>query len=329
VTTRFSYIHLSDAHFCAEPVRNNALALIKRRPRDLIDTGWAQAQKHGFLSFAKPASYIPEIISGVAQFCFERSGVSDGIVVTGDLATTGMMSDINVAKAFIGEPPSYGFVTASRFPTLNSSNLPIYVLPGNHDKFINISGSPNCPHFELNFLDHMQNFGLGVGHWVRRKQGHALGFVYADLCLQSRMDALDKVVGAYGQGRVYEEVLKELRNRTFMLREKYSGIHFVWLLHFAPFDCGYRLQLIDWETIVESALALGVIATLCGHTHKAAKHIMDKHVVYCSGSAGCADSEDDSRVHMIHLDIGEKCQISRESYIWSGSKHEFVLHDTD
>src|SRR5712692_3859232 len=95
---RWSYIHLSDIHFCVEPLRHNALTLIKRRPRDLIDTG--RAGGLGFLSVARPASYIPDIVSGVAKFCFDRRYISDGILITGDLATSGLMSDIRVAHSF-------------------------------------------------------------------------------------------------------------------------------------------------------------------------------------------------------------------------------------
>jgi predicted phosphodiesterase len=104
-----------------------------------------------------------------------------------------------------------------------------------------------------------------------------------------------------------------------------------WIIHFAPFDCGYDLQLIDFEMITRSALSLGVAATLCGHTHKASKHEIDNHVVYCSGSAGCVDSEEDSRVHVMHIDVDEdqQCKITRESYIWDGNRHEFVFQGVD
>jgi predicted phosphodiesterase len=327
--TRFRYIHLSDVHLCLEPGRHNAVTLLQRQPRGRIDTGWAQTRNIGFFSLAKPASYVPEIVSGVAQFCFQRAAVSDGILVTGDVATTGMMSDINVAYSFVADRASGGYVTSARSPTLNTSNTPIYVLPGNHDKFVDVSGTPNCQHFELKFGAYMRNFSSGVGHWIRRKQDCLLGFIYADFCLLSRTDAIDKAIGAYGQGRVYQHILDELRKRTLLLRNRYGEIRLVWVIHFAPFDCGYGLQLIDFATIIQAALALGVVATLCGHTHKASKLVIDKHVVYCSGSAGCVDSEVDSRVHVIHFDIDKECQVSRETYRWDGGHQEFRFHNYD
>jgi len=326
MATRWSYIHLSDVHFCAEPMRHNALTLIRRRPRDLIDTG--RRYGIGFLSVAKPASYVPDIVSGVAQFCLERAQVTDGILITGDLATTGMMSDIRVANSFIREPAKSGYSTENLFPTLAGSNLPIFMIPGNHDKYRDNKAAPNCKSFELIFESYMRNFQSGVGHWVRRKNESVLGVISADFCLLERKDA-QGAGGAYGQGKVYQHVLNELKSRTFALRDKYKGIHLIWMIHFAPFDCGHWLQLIDFDVIVQSAIALSVEATLCGHTHRASKHQTDNHVVYCSGSAGCVDREDDSRVHVLHIDVGEECHISRESHIWDGSRQEFVFHGID
>jgi hypothetical protein len=105
VAARFTYIQLSDVHFCTQPGRHNLISLMARRPRDYIDTCLRQAGELGFESLAKPVSFSPKIVSGVAQFCYQRSQQNDvdGILFTGDLATTGMMTDIGVARRFISE----------------------------------------------------------------------------------------------------------------------------------------------------------------------------------------------------------------------------------
>jgi Calcineurin-like phosphoesterase len=289
----------------------------------------AQSTALGFLSISKPASYVQEISSGVAKFCLEQAGQTDGIIITGDLATTGQMRDLNVAYSFIADPAVDGYITQDRFPTLTPTNLPICLFPGNHDKYANDEGEPNCAHFELRFQDFMGRFEYSVGHWIRRKQGRLLGLIFADLCLQSRLAASDRVIAVYGQGRVYDDVLATLKNRTVDLRNRYHNIALVWLIHFAPFECGYGLQLHNWHSIVEAAVPLGVKATLCGHTHKASKTIIDKHVIYCAGSAGCVDSEADSRVHLLHFDVDDVFQISRESFLWNADAHAFVHSDDD
>ena len=322
--SRFRYLHLSDTHFCVEPLRRNAVTLMRRRPRDIIDTVFPQVGLLGFLSLAKPASYVPEIVSGAAQFCLERSNISDGIIVTGDLATTGMMSDIVVARSFISDRATNGFLGDAGFPTLNAGNA-IDVLPGNHDNYTDNRGTPNCKHFALNFEQQMQNFENGVGYWVRRKQGKLIGFIYADFTLQSRMDASDRMIAVYGQGRVKDDVLSALKNRTFDLRSRFKDIALVWVIYFAPFDCGYRLHLHNWQAVIDAAITLKVAATLCGHTHRASKSVISEHTVYCAGSAGCVDSERNSQVHIVNFDVDDNaCRVSRENFIWDTQQHEYV-----
>jgi hypothetical protein len=216
--------------------------------------------------------------------------------------------------------------TAERgFPTLGASKLPVHILPGNHDKYLDRWGTPNCMNFQLKFEHLMPNFNSDIGHWINMKQGVRLGFIYADFCLLERGDARDKIIGAYGQGRVYADILNELKERTLTLRSKYPGIQLVWLMHFAPFDCGYGLELIDWSDIEQTAISLRVAATLCGHTHRGRKSVRDDHVIYCGGSAACVDSEEDIRVHIIHFDVDNKCGVSRESYRWNAEVQEFQL----
>ena len=325
---RFSYIHLSDTHFCIEPVRRNALGLMRRLPRNRIDTYWRQMRTIGYLSLAKPASYIPEILIGAAQFCLERPSV-DGVIFTGDLATTGMMTDLLVARSFVSEPAADGFVTENGSPTLNVGSRNIYVLPGNHDKYINPAGAPNCIHFAMQFGSLMRNYRDGVGHWVRRKGNAHVGFIYADFTLQTRMDASDKFFAVYGQGRVKEEVLRELKDRSFDLRRRFEKITLVWVLHFAPFDCGYSLRLHDYGDFIDAAISLRVAATICGHTHRASKTSVDGHTILCAGSTGCVDAEEDSRIQVLHFDVGKEIHIQRENYIWSSNEQEFVFLSRD
>ena len=326
---RFNYIHLSDTHLCVQPNRRSAQQLIRRNVRYALDTAWQQSHTLGFLSVIRPASYLPEIAAGAAQFCFERFQILDGIILTGDLATTGIITDINAAHSFVTAPATAGFYAGLRTPTLGFMGADIYVVPGNHDKFSDSKGTPNCKNFELTFEANMPNLNSGVGHWVVQKQSKHLGFVYADFCLQSRLDAEDKVVGAFGQGRVYEDVYSELTKRTLQLRGSFRNIPIVWIIHFAPFDCGYGLKLNEFDKLVQGALRLKVAATLCGHTHKASKTTYDDHVIYCGGSAGCVDSENDSRIHVIQFDVDEQCRISRDNYIWDRGLHEFIHHSAD
>jgi predicted phosphodiesterase len=326
---QFSYIHLSDTHLCIQPGRRNVQQLIQRNVRNALDTAVEQTQTLGFASILRPASYVPEIVAGAAQFCFERAQIVDGLIFTGDLATTGTGTDIAIAHTFVSAPATAGFYSAPRTPTLAFLGSEIHVVPGNHDKFADEKGTPNSRNFELRFDTYMPNFSSGVGHWVVEKQSHHLGFIIADLTLQSRADADDRLVGVFGQGRVYKVVLDELTKRTLHLRSQFSDISLVWVIHFAPFECGYRLRLVDFDEIVDAAVRLRIVATLCGHTHKSSKTVIDNHVIYCGGSAGCVDSDRDARIHVLKFDVGTDCRVRRENFVWDRAQHEFVHHSDD
>jgi predicted phosphodiesterase len=302
---------------------------MQRDLRSQIDTGWRQARELGIDSLFKPASYVPSIISGVAQFCLARRDV-DAILITGDIATTGLPADLNIARNFVtARATAGGFVSDVRFPTLNGSGVPIYVLPGNHDRYADNMGTPDCAEFDGLFGAYMPNFRSSIGYWIDQKENRQVAFVYGDFCLQTRMDALDNAVAVFGQGRVYQDVLKLLEDKTRQLQTESKISCVVWAIHFAPFECGYQLCLINYQDILRSAEDLGVKAILCGHTHNSMAVAQRGHTIYCAGSAGCIDREDDARVQVFNIDIDETCSVWRENYIWSAEQHEFMFDSVD
>jgi hypothetical protein len=66
-----------------------------------------------------------------------------------------------------------------------------------------------------------------------------------------------------------------------------------------------------------------------GHLERCRRAPDDSRKACCSGSAGCVDSEHDSRIHIIQIDIDDNCRISRDTYKWDPSEHEFVFHSSD
>jgi hypothetical protein len=161
------------------------------------------------------------------------------------------------------------------------------------------------------------------------KEDKGLAFITADFCLISRDDADDKGLAVYGQGRVYDHIFTELRNRTLDLRMKFSGVVVVWILHFAPYDCGFLLRLADFQNIIDAARSMGVFVSICGHTHEPLRHSGGGHIVYCAGSAGCVDSEENSFLHVLHFDIEEECRVSRETHEWNADDGEFKFKERD
>src|SRR6478752_4706646 len=91
----YRYVHISDLHFCAQPWRVNALS--KRKLHEALDTfDGGRAPEREWNSIIRPASFVPEVASGVARFCYWLNRNFDGIIISGDLATTGQGVDLAV-----------------------------------------------------------------------------------------------------------------------------------------------------------------------------------------------------------------------------------------
>jgi len=321
----FRYVHVSDFHFCVRPWRTNAL--FKRDLHRTLDTSAGKVPQQEWNSIFQPSSYIPEVASGVARFCYWLNRKFDGIIVSGDLSTTGKPGDLATARTFISDPPTGQTVyVRPNEATISGTIAPgsIHLIPGNHDRYQNDLGRPGSPNFVLMFADKfMRNFDGEVGHWIRRKSERELGFVYADFSLRARSDATRSWVGAYGQGRVYANVLQKLRNKTQELKDR--GMPVVWIIHFAPWDCDPNLQLIGFSQVTDLAASLGILCTLCGHTHEQDNIVRKGHQIYCAGSAGCVDSKAKSRVHVIDMSIDDLGgSVSRRNFGWSWDEDAFV-----
>lgn len=323
----FRYVHLSDLHFCTQPWRTYG-NLFKRDLHKALDTfDKTSAPQNEWNSVIRPASYIPEIASGVARFCHWLNGKFDGIIISGDLATTGRGGDLNVARSFVVDPPNYGPFIRYNEPTISGTTAAtnIHLVPGNHDRYQNDFAKPGSPHFSLMFeKPYMRNLKGDVGHWIKSKRGRNLGFVYADFSLRQRSDASNPVSGPYGEGKVYAETLTQLTRKTSELQER--GIPVIWVIHFAPYDCEQQsLELINFKKVTDTAKQLNVVSTLCGHTHNQEHIVVNGHPVYCAGSACCVDSKDKSKIHLLSIKVDQNvCSISRQNFRWSWDRDSFV-----
>jgi hypothetical protein len=177
----------------------------------------------------------------------------------------------------------------------------------------------------------MQNLDpqLGtVGYWIKNKREKLLAFVYADFSLQSRLHASNPLY-AFGQGRAYPSVLGAAERLTTEIRNRFKDITIIWVLHFAPFDCVTSLRLIDWKSVAVAAARLNILCTLCGHTHDQTKTTINGHTIYCAGSAGCVDSEANSRVHVLEFELDSNVRLKRRNFVWKDSDHDFIEDEND
>ncbi|WP_398482302.1 metallophosphoesterase [Tardiphaga sp.] len=325
----FRFVHFSDLHFCIYPLRRNLQSLHLRGLWKHVDVLHQQVKQFDLSTVVRPSSYDPRITAAVARFCYDRRNIIDGSIISGDLAATGKPVDLRVAKGFIEDAPTVGPYASYIAQSLAGTSRPIYILPGNHDKYVNDSGTPGSPHFDLMLEHHMRNKYADVGYWAQRKPNgkETIACVYADFSLRNVSDAPDPAF-YHGQGKVYTDTLGDLELVTRGVREKYDDALIFWLIHFAPFHAKRTLHLDDWHLIARSANRLGVSFTICGHTHEKSKHVINNHLIYCSGSAGSVDMVGNSFVHLIEVDVAGR-QVVRKNYRYSPGNQEFTFDSAD
>jgi predicted phosphodiesterase len=319
----FRYIHLSDFHLCIEPRRGNVLPLLKLRnlvEPDVWSSVGKQVKRLGPKSILYPASYEPEVLSGAARFCRQKHETVDAIIVSGDLCTTGMLDDLIVAEKFLNGSKSTntGFTASIDF-----CRDKVVTVPGNHDRYKDNFADPNCINFELKFGRFLRNFSDRVGHWVDAIDQLKIAFVFIDFTLKSKKDA--KPQNRYGRGRAYPEIVEEAISRSDLLIHKYPNAHLVWVLHFAPYDCGDFLMLEGSDAMLSAATKCNVKAILNGHTHKPLFDYHDGIPIACAGSTCAFDSTGSHAIHILEFRAYENGNftVSREDFGWDARNQEF------
>lgn len=304
--TVFRFLQISDLHLCIEPSRRNALSLFSRRPRKSIDVLLKSFSQRIDMTLYTPESYDPTIVNAAAAYTWQVGNHLDAIFFSGDIATTGMQTDLAAASNRVTKP-ARNYIYHENGPTFNNSNTPIFLLAGNHDNYRNDKGDPGGQAgFLLNFGDFMPNYRNGISHVVMEKDGHFISMIMADFSFRSSDDAGSAVARKYtkyGQGLVYADILRDLEHRTLTLRRRYTGIHVCWMVHFAPFDCGHHLKLIDFNKLISSAIPLNIQQIFCGHTHEPSTHNRGSVSIFCAGSAGAVGSEDNAQLHILEFDF--------------------------
>lgn len=315
----FSFIHLSDLHLSLVPSRRNLFNYSLKRI-DIIKDDWAKGKKKRDLIY--PATYNPEVLSAVARFCNDWHDAVDGIILTGDLCTTGMATDLGTGVEFLCTSARAGMLTAKNVPTISSFSSEVVLLPGNHDRYANNWGWPNSVAFDLQFVDFIPNFVQRVGHTVYEKNGLCLGIIIADFCLRKVSDAIPS--GHYGQGKVYDDTLSRLDAVTKGIRSKHKDCQIVWMVHFAPYDCGVLLELRDYKKLRDLADQLDVKYMMCGHTHVRRKEVWSNLTIYCAASSSGIDSFPSNEVHLINFDVtASSISARRQSFTWDEREQAF------
>ena len=323
---QFRLLHLSDLHFCRRPNNPDLLALFRANPLSAARVLIFDERIN------RLASYQPQLADAIAEFVYhERDGL-DAVVITGDLATTGINIDLQPAERYVAEPCSSKWLTSRQTSSLASAGLPIFVLPGNHDRYLDDVGRSGGTEFDRTFAI---QWPTGARVHTRRLRSpddaEKLGIVLVDFCLRRDADAKRPTrMNRYGRGRVYPSIVRELVSATRGLYDE--GITaVVWATHFPPSpvyedeeedDC---MRLLESDALIAAAQECEIRHLLAGHIHRNHRYEIGDLEVFCAATS-TAVSEYPNEIHVLSIWVegGRVSAVNRQDHPYNLERQSFA-----
>jgi 3',5'-cyclic AMP phosphodiesterase CpdA len=335
--TRFQIAHISDLHFAVEEARGNAFT--EHNHVELI---------LGFSNRYLPSSFTGRKAIILADLLVDLKDEIDALLITGDLATTGDIQDLEAAKDWIVGNASTKYIPALRgfAPVPNTVRRigdvkPFVIIPGNHDRFLGRKNEPGSTSFETvfgtywdldsGFVDQTCPFPA-IRKTTLRSRASAnstekLTFLCADLALRAKHD--DQGTWGYlGQGRAYSDICTDLVDETRHCRSEDSLNCVVWVIHFPPrFEhpkVGNRLRLLGEDLLLDSADSVDVKLVFTGHTHLADvyKARKSRAVVVCAGTPIAFGKGEEHSFNLATLDVDQGCLVDAKVVHWAFNSTE-------
>jgi len=287
------------------------------------------------------SSYDVGVLQRFADFVHQHAanGLLDAVVLTGDIATTGDTEELEKALEFFEAPPDVRLrsQTSEQEPTLAELPIPIFLLPGNHDRYKTGPGyapggfgyGPGGREFDRIFKKYwrgpvMPTFDSQadiLDYKPLRNDGLVVAIISADFNLLTADDC-NWPFGWLAQGKVYDPILDQLEDSTTSIVTHWrrsNEVCVIWAIHFPPSypRISRLMQLIESDRFVLRANTCGVKAVLAGHTHDPVKYRRPemKFDVFCAGtvSQGFAPGGNHFRIIEIRNDTGQ-ISIASEDY---------------
>jgi 3',5'-cyclic AMP phosphodiesterase CpdA len=275
-----------------------------------------------------PSTFSPDVALSLLRKLIEEIPHLDAILITGDLATTGNNTDLQLARNFFaGVVPDTWHPSQEKLPSLlDDEDIQLITLPGNHDRYEGVLLQPLSNHFEKHFgmfwdFEREHAFGLAPSNRDTGRvristlilEDTALVVLTADLTLETTHQG-EGNVGWLGQGRVHRPVIEELIKATndIQLELKQDGltVAVTWAVHFPPNfpEVNNALQLLESEILVNAAASCGVSLVFAGHTHqtltyKTSSTDGSEVTVICSGPSAGISAHEQYAFSIVELDI--------------------------
>lgn len=304
------------------------MSLLERklwRNLDVFGSNMDEDVAHHF-SFLKPASYDDVPLLAAANFLEEFSNELDRLVVLGDLATTGMDQDLEVAAQVFLDGRTKQHLNAALEPRLGGLGIPMHIVPGNHDRYQDDKATPGGDAFDR-YFGSVYKPSKGVCSDTVRNDDLAIGVISADFCFSAGRELA--YLRRLGRGAVDDIVLAELDYQTRQWQRDNPDMPVVWALHFSPADgVSTSLVLEEREKVTNLAKKLRVNHIFCGHTHLRKRQVGTHPHIYCAGSVSAIDSSDKHFLHICTLSQSDTKQLQLEVFDLKYDEHlqEFVSY---
>lgn len=315
--SRVSLLHISDLHISKYP----ALPVMSRRsPGNYY---------HAVRNHTYAASHGSGKLNALVNLVHDVKDSLDGILITGDIATTGLDFDLSKALAFVeGVPDPDDARTSGGFPTLRGAGCPVHLLPGNHDRyklrFGGLGYAPGGRKFHKIFHSYWK---ADVMRSAVLKTDLAVGIIASDFSLRNTRHAewSNLFVNAYSQGKAYDDVVRNCMAETQAFKTEHEGtkdVFIIWAVHFPPVPEQGKsyMKFLDRQRVLLAANNSGVSLILSGHTHDPFDFKSPRHRFHALGT-GSATQHDSPE--------GNYCQLVSIENSRSGFSLEIVNYGFD
>lgn len=273
MTEEFRLLHASDLHFAR---RGDFLHAVPQGNWDRAS--WALRRALNCQPLCAQSSFNSARAIEFGAELRRRLPDLDLVVFSGDVATTGTRSDLAVAFEYFSGKFAHPSVGIRRLPNLlePGSSYRVAFLPGNHDRFVDRSGTPGAAEFERVFGQTWD----GHKNWINKADSNVrvailssgserLAICMADFTL-ARSTSVVNPLDRFGCGRVTRSRLAQLVTATQKVRDRVPNSLVLWSVHFPPsyYKTPNDLRLIKQDDLTAAAQRLEVPMIMCGHLHE-------------------------------------------------------------
>ncbi len=342
----FRFLHISDLHISAKlSDHQNPISGGQFKKRDFLRLFF------NLKEYSYPSTFSKDVAISLSQFIHDMRNEIDGILISGDISTTGTDSDLEFASDFLLGDVDINWSSGFAIKSIINQSCSTGIIPGNHDRYsdgvLSFPGSSNFEKYfgsdwqisnkQLNII--VEEVGnTGKIKLLKYKKENEILLIYCiDFSLKYESESMstsNSVAGHFGQGIVNPTVLEQLITNTKLETIK-NNAPALWMVHFPPkcteVNKWEKLQLINDDLLINAANDCNVEYLLTGHTHKedrydAVSTNSSKVNVVCAGTACCVENENEiNKLYELNIKIdnGKIISLVENSISYDDDTNEF------